>query len=103
MYDRSTSSRQVGWLVQVVLEAEVSREQVPLRNAYRHVGQKASVRINSGVEYTVPGECAMSPAFSAQCPMQGSGDGGNRKCYCFLFSLGAHSDLYPSQGHNPVI
>ena len=42
-------------LEQVVLEAEISREQVPLRNAYRHVGQKASVRVNSGVEYTVPG------------------------------------------------
>ena len=41
---------------QVVLEAEISREQVPLRNAYRHVGQKASVRVNSGIEYTVPGE-----------------------------------------------
>ena len=40
----------------MVLEAEISREQVPLRNAYRHVGQKASVRVNSGVEYTVPGE-----------------------------------------------
>ena len=43
-------------LAQVVLEAEISREQVPLRNAYRHVGQKASVRVNSGVEYTVPGK-----------------------------------------------
>lgn len=41
---------------QVVLEAEISREQVPLRNAYRHVGQKASVRVNSGIEYTVPGK-----------------------------------------------
>ncbi len=42
--------------VQVTLEAEISREQIPLRNAYRHVGQKASIRVNSGVEYTVPGE-----------------------------------------------
>ena len=32
----------------VVVEAEVSREKVPLRNAYMHVGQKASVRVNSG-------------------------------------------------------
>ncbi len=47
----------------MVLEAEISREQVPLRNAYRHVGQKASVRVNSGVEYTVPGEDL--PGFTA--------------------------------------
>lgn len=32
----------------VVLEAEVSRERVPLRNAYKNVGQRASVRVNSG-------------------------------------------------------
>lgn len=32
----------------VVLQAEVSREKVPLRNAYKHVGQRASVRVNSG-------------------------------------------------------
>ena len=32
----------------VVVEAEISREKVPLRNAYMHVGQKASVRVNSG-------------------------------------------------------
>ena len=43
-------------MLQITLEAEISREQIPLRNAYRHVGQKASVRVNSGIEYTVPGE-----------------------------------------------
>jgi hypothetical protein len=32
-----------------VLECEISREKVPLRNAYKHVGQRASVRVNSGV------------------------------------------------------
>lgn len=32
----------------IVLEAEVSREKVPLRNAYKHAGQRASVRVNSG-------------------------------------------------------
>lgn len=42
--------------VQITVEAEISREQIPLRNAYRHVGQKASIRVNSGFEYTVPGE-----------------------------------------------
>ena len=42
--------------VQITVEAEISREQIPLRNAYRHVGQKASIRVNSGIEYTVPGE-----------------------------------------------
>lgn len=43
-------------MAQVTLEVEISREQVPLRNAYRHVGQKAAVRINSGVECVVPGQ-----------------------------------------------
>lgn len=42
--------------VQITVEAEISREQIPLRNAYRHVGQKASIRVNSGIEYTVSGE-----------------------------------------------
>lgn len=32
----------------VVVEAEISREKVPLRNCYKHVGQRASVRVNSG-------------------------------------------------------
>ena len=32
---------------------------VPLRNAYKHIGQKARVRINGGVEYTLPGESTL--------------------------------------------
>jgi hypothetical protein len=39
----------------VELEVEISRERVPLRNAYRHVGQQAVLRINSGEEYTLQG------------------------------------------------
>lgn len=35
-------------------EAEVSRERVPLRNAYKAAGQKAVVRINGGLTYTLP-------------------------------------------------
>jgi hypothetical protein len=38
---------------EVVLECEVSRERVPLRNAYKHVGQAASVRVNSGAAAAV--------------------------------------------------
>jgi hypothetical protein len=34
---------------------EISRERVPLRNAYRHVGQQAVLRVNSGEEYTLQG------------------------------------------------
>ncbi len=41
---------------QVVLEAEISREQIPLRNAYKHIGQKASVRVNSGIDTVLPGD-----------------------------------------------
>ncbi|KAL3160982.1 hypothetical protein ABBQ38_009372 [Trebouxia sp. C0009 RCD-2024] len=34
----------------VVLEIEISRDRVPIRNAYKHVGQQASVRVNSGMD-----------------------------------------------------
>ncbi|KAK9817158.1 hypothetical protein WJX72_010528 [[Myrmecia] bisecta] len=44
----------------VVFEAEISREKIPLRNAYRHVGQRASVRIN-GVEHELTVACAPFP------------------------------------------
>ena len=40
---------------QVVVEAEISRDKVPLRNAYKHVGQRASLRISSGVEHSLLG------------------------------------------------
>lgn len=40
---------------QVVVEAEISRDKVPLRNAYKHVGQRASLRVNSGVEHSLLG------------------------------------------------
>ncbi|PSC74147.1 hypothetical protein C2E20_2793 [Micractinium conductrix] len=33
---------------EVVVECQVSREKVPLRNAYKHIGQRASLRVNSG-------------------------------------------------------
>lgn len=39
----------------MVLEVEISREKVPIRNGYRHVGQRARVRVNSGVEYELQG------------------------------------------------
>jgi hypothetical protein len=51
--------RAVGLPDQVVLEAEVSRDIVPLRNAYRHVGQRARVRVNGGIEYSLPGGQAL--------------------------------------------
>ena len=54
----------------VVLECEVSREKVPLRNAYKCVGQRASVRVNSGVEYQLTGDRPMRGG-------QGRGEGGH--------------------------
>lgn len=42
------------------MECEISREKVPLRNAYKHVGQRASVRVNSGVTFEV---CPAAPPF----------------------------------------
>ncbi len=35
---------------EVVLNIEVSRERVPLRNAYKHLGQRAAIRVNGGIE-----------------------------------------------------
>lgn len=39
----------------VVLEIEISRDRVPIRNAYKHVGQLAAVRVNSGVDRSLTG------------------------------------------------
>lgn len=38
----------------LVLTVEVSRERVPLRNAYVAAGQRARVRVNNGVEVALP-------------------------------------------------
>ncbi|EFN60149.1 expressed protein [Chlorella variabilis] len=47
---RFVRSTQLGpGIREIVVECEVSREKVPLRNAYRQIGQRASVRANSGV------------------------------------------------------
>lgn len=37
------------------LDVEISRERVPLRNAYRHVGQRTVLRVNSGEEHNLQG------------------------------------------------
>lgn len=42
----------------VELDIEISRERVPLRNGYRHVGQKAQIRVNSGPELILRPCCA---------------------------------------------
>lgn len=47
---------------EVTLNIEVSRERVPLRNAYKHVGQFANVRVNGSAERMVP---PSSPPVSA--------------------------------------
>ncbi|GMH35445.1 hypothetical protein BSKO_03313 [Bryopsis sp. KO-2023] len=47
----------------VALEVEISREKVPIMNSYKRVGQKASVRINNGIEMEVPVCC---PPFSEE-------------------------------------
>lgn len=45
------ASRQLSThLKEVTLEVEISREQVPLRNAYKVAGQSARIRVNSGEE-----------------------------------------------------
>eukprot|EP00891_Asterochloris_glomerata_P006684 jgi/Astpho2/6684/e_gw1.00101.62.1_t len=34
----------------ITVDAEISRDKVPIRNAYKHVGQRATLRVNSGPE-----------------------------------------------------
>lgn len=48
---------------QVTFDIESSRELVPLRNAYKHIGQYASIRVNGGEEIHVP---PSSPPLSSQ-------------------------------------
>lgn len=50
---------------QVVVEAEISRDKVPLRNAYKHVGQRASLRVSSGVEHSLLGTTQSMGAYQA--------------------------------------
>lgn len=38
-------------LTLLTLEVEASRDKVPIRNGYRHVGQRARIRVNGGVEH----------------------------------------------------
>jgi hypothetical protein len=40
----------------IVVLAEISRERVPLRNAYKAPGQKAPIRLVGGQEYQLTGE-----------------------------------------------
>ena len=47
---------------EVTVDIEISRERVPLRNAYRHIGQLARVRLSSGLDYDVPGQHLCSAA-----------------------------------------
>ena len=52
---------------QVVVEAEISRDKVPLRNAYKHVGQRASLRVSSGVEHSLLGATQSVGASRGSC------------------------------------
>lgn len=42
----------------VVLQVEISRERVPIRNAYKAVGQRARLRVGAGVERLLPAASA---------------------------------------------
>lgn len=64
------SARQLANGLQAVeLDIEISRERVPLRNAYRHVGQTATVRVNSGEEHTLRVATAPFPLKMQQDPL----------------------------------
>lgn len=48
------SSQLAPGVKELVLEVEVSRERVPIRAAYKHVGQAAQVRVGGGAAVVVP-------------------------------------------------
>ena len=52
----------------IVLEIEISREKVALRNAYKHVGQRASVRVN-GLEHEVTGAVPRVPVVACHASL----------------------------------
>lgn len=45
-------------LKEFTLEVECSRELIPLRNAYKHAGQYARIRVNGGEETVLPPTCS---------------------------------------------
>lgn len=89
---------------EVVLEVEVSRERVPLRNAYKHAGQRISVRINSGAELSAP---VSSPPFSAALLRDGLLKLRNDSCayetkvYVEEASVMAQVALYATEAEHP--
>ena len=51
----------------ITVDAEISRDKVPIRNAYKHVGQRATLRVNSGPERDLFGGRA-TPKCHGCCP-----------------------------------
>jgi hypothetical protein len=45
----------------VVVQHEISRMRVPIRNAYKCAGQRASIRVNNGLEYSLAGPPPPTP------------------------------------------
>lgn len=60
------SSPAVQGLREVVLDVEISRERVPLRNGYVRIGQKAQVRVNGGLTYELTGMPCPAFAFAIE-------------------------------------
>lgn len=58
------SSIAVQGVREVVLDVEISRERVPLRNGYVRIGQKAQVRVNGGLTYELPGMPRPAPSLA---------------------------------------
>jgi hypothetical protein len=74
----------------LTFEAEVSRERVPLRNAYKAAGQVAVMRINGGEKHTLP----VSAAGISQSPFSAMRPGavqaaGSAPCRCLAAPLNA--------------
>ena len=67
-------------LTLLTLEVEVSRDKVPIRNGYRHVGQRARIRVNGGVEHELVG--ARGGPCAAQTPFQDRYD--SSSCYMYM-------------------
>ena len=59
--------QQAPGLREVILKAEVSREHIPIRNAYKHVGQRAQVRVKSGASAELTGMYFAASASASVC------------------------------------
>lgn len=90
----------------VVLRCEISRERVPLRNAYKHANQRASVRVNGGVEFSLTAASSPWPESMNKEPLyKARGDiyAGETKTRVEVTSVQAELELLVGEKEAPEV